>query len=808
MAHRRSIPDGSNDGEEGTTAPDRPPVERALPATEAPLRRLAERSQDIVYRYRLEPDPVLEYVSPAATRLTGYTPEEFYADPDLWTRLAHPDDRARVALAGQRGNPDEPVVARWVRRDGSTLWTEDRRVWIVDADGAVVAIEGIARDVTERVEAEQRLRASEMRFRNLLSDIDLCSLMLDAEGRVEFINDHFLNLLRRTREEMLGRNWVDVAVPARDRQRVRKVFRAAVAAGRGAGQGEASVVTASGEERRLAWTSVIQQDANGQVLGFAAIAHDVTDVQRLEAERTLLASAVEQSAESVIITDSDARITYVNRAFEHLTRYTRAEVIGQNPRILNSGQQAASFYKAMWAALTSGLPWVAEFTNRRKDGSLYRITSVTSPIRGSDGSISNYVANDRDVTHERDLETRTDLLTRERALIGETLRVLPSGGTLESTADLFCRQVASLTDVVVAGLIVFDADGLAIPIAYLAPDSRDVGLRRHSPERSRYLRDHAAAGPWVETWKEDPSHPYAESLRKAGVRAFAYAPVHSESSVVGVLAVGSAEESAVAQLSGQLGAIVDFADLAGALLGQRVIGRRDKGRLRGEIEGIISSAAFTPVFQPIVDLLHRRIVGYEALTRFDDRVPPDVRFAEASSVGIGVQLEAATLEAAVSRASRLSPSRWLHLNVSPELVLARTELARLLSATRARVVLEVTEHAVIDDYRAFRAAISAIGRPVQLAVDDAGAGFASLRHILELRPAFVKLDISLVRDIDADPAKQALVAGMRHFARNTHRRLIAEGVETESEATTLRDLEIRLGQGYLLGRPAPLEAQP
>jgi EAL domain-containing protein (putative c-di-GMP-specific phosphodiesterase class I) len=296
-------------------------------------------------------------------------------------------------------------------------------------------------------------------------------------------------------------------------------------------------------------------------------------------------------------------------------------------------------------------------------------------------------------------------------------------------------------------------------------------------------------------------------MRRAGVRAFAYAPVQSEDSVVGVLAVGSAEEDAVAQLSGQLGAIVDFADLAGALLGQRVIERRDKGRLRGEIEGIISSTAFTPVFQPIVDLLNRRVVGYEALTRFHDGVPPDVRFAEASSVGLGIELEAATLEAALNAASRLSPSRWLHLNVSPELVLARTELARLLSATRARVVLEVTEHAAIDDYGAFRAAISAIGHPVQLAVDDAGAGFASLRHILELQPAFVKLDISLVRDIDADPAKQALVAGMRHFARNTHRRLIAEGVETESEASTLRDLEIRLAQGYLLGRPAPLEAE-
>ena len=87
---------------------------------------------------------------------------------------------------------------------------------------------------------------------------------------------------------------------------------------------------------------------------------------------------------------------------------------------------------------------------------------------------------------------------------------------------------------------------------------------------------------------------------------------------------------------------------------------------------------------------------------------------------------------------------------------------------------------------------------VRLAVDDAGAGFASLRHILELDPAFVKLDISLIRGIDRDPAKQALVAGMRHFARTTKRRLIAEGVETEAEARTLAELDVRLVQGYLI----------
>ena len=116
-------------------------------------------------------------------------------------------------------------------------------------------------------------------------------------------------------------------------------------------------------------------------------------------------------------------------------------------------------------------------------------------------------------------------------------------------------------------------------------------------------------------------------------------------------------------------------------------------------------------------------------------------------------------------------------------------------------MLEVTEHAVISDYAAFRAAVAGSGPDVQIAVDDAGAGFASLRHIVELRPHIVKIDRSLVAGIDADPARQALLAGLRHFADSQGCSLIAEGIETEAELATLVALDVRAGQGYLLGRP-------
>jgi PAS domain S-box-containing protein len=655
-----------------------------------------------------------------------------------------------------------------------------------------------------RPESEQSLGYWSGRDDDFLADIDLGALVLDATGEVQFINDHLLGMIGRSREEMLRTDWIETVVVERDRLRARTAFLETVSTGNHPDRRDYGIATPSGEERRLTWTSVIQRTSDGDVSTLVYIAHDVTEARRSESERTLLAAAIEQSAESILITDEQARITYVNNAFERMSGYTAAEVIGKNPRILKSGVQSATFYDAMWAAIANGLPWVADLTNRRKDGELYHLTSVISPIRAADGAITGFVSVGRDVTHERELESRTELLTRERALITDTLRRLPADGALEMSAELFCRQVGSLTDVATTALIIFEADGAAIPVAYVAPDSHEVGLRPHNGPQSRHLREHANSGPWVEVWNGQRANPYNESLKKAGVRAIAYAPVVYKGSVIAVLAVGSAEDEAMTQLSGQLGAIVDFANIAGALLGRRLGDGRESRRHRSVTERIIAEHAFSPVFQPIFDITRGRSVGFEALTRFADGVAPDIRFADAAAVGLGLDLELATLEAALDAASSLPRGPFLHFNVSPAFVLERTHLRRLLAGTRSRIVLEITEHAAVGDYLDFRNAIEGIGRSVLLAVDDAGAGFASFRHILELRPAFIKLDVSLVRGIDADPAKQALVAGMRHFARMTNRRLIAEGVETEAEAAAIQKLDVRLGQGYLFGRPAAL----
>ena len=168
----------------------------------------------------------------------------------------------------------------------------------------------------------------------------LGAIVLDTSGRVEFINDFLLGLLGRSRDELVGRDWIDIAIPEDERAALRETFAASIASGAGAGQREDGIVTRSGEERRLLWTSVIQRDADGRVVGLAGIAHDVTEARRIAAEHARLAAAIEQSAESVMITDPATRILYVNRAFERLSGYASAEVVGQTPRILASGVQS------------------------------------------------------------------------------------------------------------------------------------------------------------------------------------------------------------------------------------------------------------------------------------------------------------------------------------------------------------------------------------------------------------------------------------------------------------------------------------
>jgi EAL domain-containing protein (putative c-di-GMP-specific phosphodiesterase class I) len=220
---------------------------------------------------------------------------------------------------------------------------------------------------------------------------------------------------------------------------------------------------------------------------------------------------------------------------------------------------------------------------------------------------------------------------------------------------------------------------------------------------------------------------------------------------------------------------------------------------------IRDEGAFSMVFQPIVALESHTVVGVEALARFSgppDRAP-NVWFAEATTVGLGVELELAAVAKALAALHELPNHVYLTINVSPT-TLAHTRFHALIEAAGGeQLVAEITEHALVENYNGVVGAVGKLrAMGMRLAVDDAGAGFASFRHILNLHPDLIKLDLTLIRAIDRDCSRQALAASLISFADNSGATIIAEGIEHTAELKKLVELGVSYGQGYLLGRPA------
>lgn len=228
--------------------------------------------------------------------------------------------------------------------------------------------------------------------------------------------------------------------------------------------------------------------------------------------------------------------------------------------------------------------------------------------------------------------------------------------------------------------------------------------------------------------------------------------------------------------------------------------------LRARIEPLLSGEGLTMLFQPIVDLVTGEWKGCESLARFtvEPRRTPDVWFAEAWLAGLGEELELVAVRKALEALPELPETMYVAINVSPETIV-RPELARILEASPPdRVVIEVTEHAIIEDYDLLRAALEPLrAKGFRLAIDDAGSGYSSMSHIIKMRPDIIKLDGTVTNNILQDHAQHALTKMMVLFAGEIGARVVAEVVETAEHAGRLRELAVHTAQGWYFSKPKP-----
>jgi EAL domain-containing protein (putative c-di-GMP-specific phosphodiesterase class I) len=256
------------------------------------------------------------------------------------------------------------------------------------------------------------------------------------------------------------------------------------------------------------------------------------------------------------------------------------------------------------------------------------------------------------------------------------------------------------------------------------------------------------------------------------------------------------------------------ADVVESILWKDRDAAREREAKHRRIAGTIAAEAVEMVFQPIYRTADGGLAAFEALARFATPAGagsagsgPDAWFADAAEVGLGEELEFLAMRKSLRALPALAPGIRLSLNLSPA-SLASPRLAEAMAgAALERVVVELTEHAAVASYEALRTVLEPYRRRgLSLAIDDVGAGHATLRHVLDLAPEFIKLDMSLIRSIDAHSGRRALAEALTGYGRRIGCEIVAEGVETAAEYAVLKGLGVTRVQGFLTGRPMPLAA--
>jgi PAS domain S-box-containing protein len=546
----------------------------------------------------------------------------------------------------------------------------------------------------------------------------------------------------------------------------------------------------------------------------------VTDTKPVASVRPseLLHAIVDASPFATMAFDRDRKIIFWSNGAERVFGWSADEVLGRPfPAEISDeserGPASERIERTLAGAVING-----DLVHRRaRDGRELVLEIYASPLRDAHGASIGYAGQMIDVTdrqHDlsqlRAMEADRILEAGVRKALGDALASLLPDASLEQAAQVVCDELTNLPGIDFTAVGAFLGPDDAVLIASRAPKGFPVRVGDHLPaHRARRLWTLASEGPWAEYWastSEDGA--WGAGLDRVGLQAFAFGPLVHGDHVDGGIVIGTRDAAFARTLVEKMPALVDVSTTPSALLAERLHAYWQALEQRKVFATLLAEQAFHPVYQPIVELASAEIVGYEALTRFHSGQPPEQAFSAARAAGLGIELELATLERAIDGARRLPAGRWLDLNVSPSLLEQPAQLRERLWSADRPLVLEITEHEVVADYAALHAAVRSLGGDVRLAVDDAGAGIANFGHILELGADFVKLDISLVRRVNANLGRQALVVAMRHFARTAGCRLVAEGIETAEEARTLRELGVEFGQGYWFGRPepAPLEA--
>ena len=776
-------------------------AQRALSESEERYRLVAETMGDMVCMHDREGR--FSFVSPSAAKLVGYEPGEllgahpldFIQDRDSHLLLA--DTMARIVSRRETLN----VTYRWHRPDGSWIWLETIASPVLGEDGEVSGIVASSRDVSKRVEAEQRAEV----LAKFPEENPNPVLRVNSGGEIQYANRASQWLL----DELVlckGKR-----LPAGLWKRISSLSRQ---------QGERSLEEDLGP-RCLRWTIAPTADSESIYL----YAEDVTQQKYFHQQQQMVAKVFEQSVEGIIIADNEGMVQMVNRAFSIITGFEPEDALGKEMNVLRADRHSVAFMEELWKELTESGQWTGEYWNRRKDGEAYPEWLTLSIIKNESGGVMNYVAIFYDITEIKRSQEEIHYQAHHDALTG-----LPNRLLLEDRlAQALHRSERNSTKV---AMLFLDLDNFKRINDSLGHELGDEILKKTGSRLLKCIRE-------------------VDTVARLGGDEFIVVLTDVEERGMVVRVAGRLLESfkrpfvlqgreLLVGVSIGITIFPDDANDAGELMRNADMamyqakegGRNNyqlfaramhqeatrKMELETELRRGLDHDEFILHYQPKVSLATGQIVGMEALVRWRRAsgkvLMPDNFIDVAEESGLIVPLGRVVLQTACQQAKA-----WLDaglmiggvsVNLSPKQFQQKDLLEMVETVLHSSglppefLELEIIETTVM---RNVDAAVDTLGRlsrfGISFSVDDFGTGYSSLYYLKRFPIGTLKIDRSFVRDIEQDPNDRTLVEAIITMSHTLNLKVVAEGVETPWQFRFLRMKNCDQAQGYLLSKPLP-----